>query len=290
MVEPMSPPWSGVANATAIAAPRVVGNKAGAPVRAPGGGVDGARIRLEWQETSAVVDRVLRGPADQLLQDSTRIQCRLCGGTLTGNLHVDELVVANGCLVCAMDHAWAACERLHGERGALKRRALESRHALEELQQLVQEVRRELPEQVHKYVMRVIAPSRDRIVCLQRDLGALKAEGSDAIWAREGSCISPLLPPSREGAHSGLASAVALGETTPQADAEWTRFQASIKTRVTHWQEQQAAVVVASRGGDIALAAAADPASAPRRAVAGPGPGPGPAAARQSATVAAEQG
>ena len=71
--------------------------------RRPGGSSDGARIRMDLQKSSSTIDQVLRGPADKILQDSSRAECRLCGGSLTGHILVDEQVVANGRLVCAMD-------------------------------------------------------------------------------------------------------------------------------------------------------------------------------------------
>eukprot|EP00928_Gymnodinium_smaydae_P047073 TRINITY_DN31406_c0_g1_i1.p1 TRINITY_DN31406_c0_g1~~TRINITY_DN31406_c0_g1_i1.p1 ORF type:complete len:425 (-),score=97.11 TRINITY_DN31406_c0_g1_i1:112-1386(-) len=181
---------------------------------------EAARLRLEWREAAARAEQILRGPTDPSLA-----RCRLCGFACTGNLVVDEQVVANARLVRAMDHAWETCERRHQQRDQLRFRVLEKRKELAKMRELVGTLRKELPDQVHSFVMRSLAPSRERLHYLRRELGALQgADGFESAWS-EGGLHAPI------PTHAGAAPRSA-GTWTLQPDVAWARYRESVQARV----------------------------------------------------------
>jgi len=187
------------------------------------GGTEGVHLRLEWNRASAAVDQVLRGPADHILNDPGVAQCRLCRSTLTGNIVVDEQVVANHRLVAAMDHAWATTERFHEQRGDIRHRAYQKRKEVEELTRLVDQLRSEFPERVHSYVMRSLAKPRERQNALRKEMDALQSESLSSF---------PGISPGARGRAPSPAPAVDAPQLRLHPDGEWDHYCHSVKARV----------------------------------------------------------
>lgn len=207
-----------------VASPAISRSNANDPVLSGvGGGADGARVRSEWQQASATVDEMLRGSANAILNDPGRAQCRLCQCTLTGNVVIDERVVANHRLVVAMDHAWTTCERFHEERGRLRKQAMEKRRQLEDMRRLVDDLRAEFPEQVHSYVMRSLAPVRERQVALKDELDAVHTESLSGF---------PGISPTAVGRAPVLYAPPPAPKLDLHPDGEWDRYCESVQARI----------------------------------------------------------
>lgn len=214
-----------------------------------GGGIQGAQLRLNWQKASALVDQVLRGPADEILADPRRAQCRLCRSTLSGQILTDEQVIANHRLVVAMDHAWSACEHFHEISGELRHVALARRQEVEELLRVLDQLRTEFPEQVRSYILRALAPSRERVALLRKQLQNMELEGLDRLPG-----ISDLPPARRLGSPQTPPvcfdrTGGEMPELALHADGEWLRFCDSARARIDRIAPRACAEVAAGIPG-----------------------------------------
>lgn len=257
-------------------------------------------FRRQCRDAFATIDELLRGATaeqQQLRLDPTATQCRLCKQKLTGNALVDELAVTNARLVQAMDFAWATCERFHDVKTELHEKVHAKRQEVRELRELLEQLRTEYPAQVQGYIMRTIAPSRERLLHLRHELDGLRSEGdrfadywadvalpSGYCAAGKASAAGGVLGDGSTGGLCGSAGVVAdtaeaHGERLPD-DKEWARFRLSVDSRIAqclarttaaaspprvrpHTDEPRAGVVLAGSRGDFLGARPSLPASEP---------------------------
>lgn len=215
------------------------------------------------------IESLLRGPAEHLLQDPSKITCRLCGHSLTGNIVADQLAVANYRLVGAMDLAWATAERFYHEKVDLQRQALAKQRDADTLRGLINELRAQYPSQVHAYVTRALSGPRERIARLQAELEELKDfENLGAAAEPPAQLVIASAPaPSAEATASGAVF-----------DVDWGQFRENVELRISK-SALALGAGLASPGDGLPAAA---PAPAPQFPVApqwhpvamgGPGPG-----------------